>query len=87
MFRLLSVIALETTRASEQEMTDEDQRSFSLLSVNPQEFRCHICDRIFSRRSRLDAHVNTHLGLKPHKCDGRCGDPDWYAVFVVEFSR
>jgi hypothetical protein len=55
----------------------------SISGLGSEELRCHICHETFIRRTRLDAHINGHMSLKPYKCDGECGDPDWYAAFVV----
>jgi hypothetical protein len=57
----------------------------SIGDLGSEEPRCYICLRTFSRRTRLEAHVNAHLGRKPYKCGGKCGDPKWYAVFVALF--
>jgi hypothetical protein len=82
------------TRTNESDTTDEEWQMFRLLSViaptslsqpnHPtSKLRCHICHRTFVRPAHLDDHLNAHMGLKPHRCEGKCGNQNWYAVFVV----
>jgi hypothetical protein len=74
-----------TSRYAEPENRIRSRMMASIGNAVSEELRCPECGRPFGRRSRLDAHINTHLGLKPYRCGGRCGDSEWYVIFVVVF--
>ena len=49
-------------------------------------WRCHVpmegerwCHNTTIRLDRGIAHVRNHLNFKPYRCEGQCGDEDWYA--------
>ncbi|XP_064477056.1 zinc finger protein 367-like [Ornithodoros turicata] len=38
-------------------------------SSSPSAIKCNVCNRVFPREKSLQAHVRTHTGEKPYKCD------------------
>lgn len=34
----------------------------------PGEFMCHLCPKSYTRAGRLQAHLNTHYGIRPYSC-------------------
>lgn len=38
-------------------------------AVTPSAIRCNVCSRIFPREKSLQAHMRTHTGERPYKCD------------------
>jgi len=43
-------------------------------STSPSAIKCEVCNRVFPREKSLQAHLRTHTGERPYKCDfGDCG--------------
>jgi hypothetical protein len=40
-------------------------------------FKCTICSKLFTHRSRAEACAAKDKGERPFACDGKCGIPDW----------
>lgn len=38
-------------------------------SSSPSAIRCNVCNRVFPREKSLQAHLRTHTGERPYKCD------------------
>jgi hypothetical protein len=56
-----------------------DDRSFNSATAHNRNggFPCFTCGRKFTRKSRLENCRNMHEGIKPYKCSGACGGPEW----------
>jgi uncharacterized Zn-finger protein len=43
-------------------------------STSPSAIKCEVCNRVFPREKSLQAHMRTHTGERPYKCDfDQCG--------------
>lgn len=43
-------------------------------STSPSAIKCEVCNRVFPREKSLQAHMRTHTGERPYKCDfSDCG--------------
>ncbi|PVG00650.1 hypothetical protein CPB86DRAFT_812987 [Serendipita vermifera] len=40
-------------------------------------FKCAVCSKMFTHRSRAEACAAKDKGERPFACDGKCGIPDW----------
>ena len=49
-----------------------------VVPLDTEEAWCH--HPHLKRFDRALAHVRSHLGLKPFRCDGKCGMNTWYAI-------
>ena len=38
-------------------------------STSPSAIKCEVCNRVFPREKSLQAHMRTHTGERPYKCD------------------
>lgn len=47
-------------------------------------FTCSFCKKTHDRQDRLESCENGHKGRKPHICGGKCGDPDWYLIYLLD---
>lgn len=45
------------------------KRHVDRIHNNKRDYACTMCASRFYDQDKLDDHVNSHLGLKPHKCD------------------
>jgi hypothetical protein len=65
-------LSLNDTVASSSHLPDSNTHIQDLKKV------CIICRRTFDRSNRARDHAYKHLGLKPHRCGGQCGEQLWY---------
>jgi hypothetical protein len=63
-------------------VTSTPHDSYSNAPIHDPKKACLICGKKFDRFGRARDHAYTHLGLRPYRCGGRCGDNGWY-VYVT----